>query len=118
MQRTTPAQVADFKGRSKCPLCGKYGHFMSEHSPDGRLNPGVSCNATPIFGYNKIHAPQKKNVTFNMPNIMHEFGIFHEDFYGPILDESASYSDMGINELKVLLPILLLYWTGNFGGIP
>lgn len=90
--RMTPAQIAQYKGKSKCHLCHKYGHFRSNHEDDGTLKPGTWCSETPVPGDDTTKF--RKTITFNMTKLVDDES-FDECFVGPLLDDSALYSGMG-----------------------
>lgn len=68
----SPAEVADFKSKSSCKACNRFGHRPSEQQADGSLPASVPC--TDRASSEKHYAQyepeaidqQKKTLLFNM----------------------------------------------------
>ena len=52
--KLTPAQLKNLKLRSKCRQCHQYGHWSTDHNPDGTLKAGTPSS-------NSIQANSKEN---------------------------------------------------------
>jgi len=122
----TPGQLADLRARSQCRKCHKWGHWAGAHNPDGSLKPGIPCNDGPIGAPAEDHASkpkegsQRKHLSFNMarcPMQPNEF-VIRKDFVGPLLDNAAPYSGMGLDEFRLLQPFLLPDWHGKLEPLP
>lgn len=120
-RKLTPEQLADLKRKSKCRQCEKYGHWKSDHFPDGQLKPAVKSTDTAPDTDNVSQGRPKNTVTFNMVQVngscSHETS-FDFNIIGPLLDDGAPYSGMGLREFTVLQPILLPNWKGTMHAVP
>lgn len=115
-KRLTPDQLADLKSRSKCCLCQKWGHCQSYHNPDGSIQPGNrttdTASASSFKTQNTSNSFPKKTVTFNMVHCTYDNDTeINADLSGPLLDDGAPYSGLGLYKFRVLQPILLPGWS-------
>ena len=65
--------------------------------------------------------PQKfdeKSVTFHTANLDSSKDSNDEKLIGPLFDETAPYSGIGLHELKLLPPYLNINWNGNIEPLP
>ena len=62
----------------------------------------------------------KKTVTFHLPKLSPDtaFATSFSEIVGPLLDSAAPYSGMGLDEFKMLQPIICSNWTQSFDPIP
>lgn len=93
----TPAQLNDLKDKSQCHKCGKYGHWHSDHNQDGSLKLGARSSPAPIQN-DSGSTSSKKTVTFGMVKMVSDDHDIDTDFFGPLLDDGAPYSGMGLFE--------------------
>eukprot|EP00171_Calliarthron_tuberculosum_P001315 IDg1315t1 len=116
-RRRTPAEIAEIKSKSTCRKCGQIGHWHSDHNPDGTLNPSVK--SSPPTSSN-ASGSNKKSITFNMANISSNScsDSIPADFVGPLLDDGAPYSGIGLSEFRLLQKVLIPDWKGKFDSIP
>ncbi len=56
-------------------------------------------------------------MTFNMANLPSD-GTFPADFIGPLLDDGAPYSGIGLDEFIMIQPLVLPAWSGTFDPLP
>ena len=123
-QKLTPSQLADLKSKSTCRKCRQKGHWATDLDKCA-LAPSRSGLATegnanhPDSGSNppKQQKAKQKTVTFNMAQVCtkdDESSITP----GPLVDDAAPYSGMGIVELRALAPYLLPKWNGSFDPLP
>ena len=123
-QKLTPSQLADLKSKSTCRKCRQKGHWATDldKCPLARSRSGLSTETNanhPDSGSNPPRQQQakQKTVTFNMAQVCSNSG----DGYitpGPLVDDAAPYSGMGIVELRALAPYLLPDWNGSFDPLP
>ena len=64
------------------------------------------------------YAPQNKSLTFSMAKITDNSEFFFNHFIGPLLDDGAPYSGLGMHELKILSPYLHKNWHGEQDPLP
>lgn len=114
-KRLTPVQLADLKSKSQCHDCKQYGHWRSDHNEDGTLKPGVISTSQP--GGNK-KGILKKSVTFNMVQLSNGHPDIEFNSVGPLLDDGAPYSGIGMSELQLLSQLLLPLWNGTLDPVP
>lgn len=116
-QKLTPEQLADLKSKSTCRKCGVLGHWESDHNPDGSLNRPMrpSTNKNESSSNCKASKEPKKTVTFHMVNI--PSAIF-DNPVGPLLDDGAPYSGMGLAEFKLIQPFVVPDWNGSLDPLP
>lgn len=100
--------------RMPCHSCGKFGHWKSSHKEDGTLPDSVkSFDSAEEFcaslGQSSSNRPEddKKNgdnskntVSFNMARLSQN-SVTLDDAVGPLVDDGAEYSALGIVELKL-----------------
>ncbi len=60
----------------------------------------------------------KKSVTFNMAKLVAGSSEIGGEFTGPLLDDGALYSGIGISELKRLSSYLRTQWSGKLYPLP
>jgi len=124
-RKMTPAELQARKNTSKCKKCNKFGHWYKDHSPDGSLKPGVKSYDTPQIGTNpagstgnqKSTPNSNGKVSFNMVNLSQKSFELHNPI-GPLLDDGAPYSGIGLEEFKLLQSIVYPSWNGKFDGLP
>ena len=121
----TPQQIAEMKRTSRCKTCGQWGHWHSDHFPDGTLRPGAISNrnspsysSTEPRNFPPRPGPQKKTMTFNMVKITNNGNLSTSHFIGPLLDDGAPYSGLGIHELTILSPFLHTNWNQKLDPLP
>ena len=121
----TPQQIAELKKVSRCKTCGKWGHWHSYHHPNGTLKYGAKSYRTPPANHIKESrnkpsrcVPQKKSMTFNIVNMTDDSKLSPSHFIGPLLDEGAPCSGLGIHELKMLSPYLRTTWHEQLDPLP
>eukprot|EP00171_Calliarthron_tuberculosum_P022021 IDg22021t1 len=115
--RLSPEKLAELKLRSKCNLCSEFGHWSTDHNPDGSLKPGVVSRSKP----SQKQANSKKAISFNMVNLSSKESQNVDEkrgCLGPLLDDGAPYSGIGINEFKLIQPFVLPNWSGKLDAIP
>lgn len=120
-RKLTAEQLPDLKRKSKCRQCEKYGHWKSDHLPNGQLKPGVKSTDTAPDTDNVSQGRPKKTVTFNMVQVngscSHETS-FDFNSIGPLLDDGAPYRGMGLREFTVWQRNLLPHWKGTMDAAP
>jgi len=82
------------------------------------LRVGVLC-IDALASSNKSDAP-KKSLKFNMARlscVAMECSL-SEHFVGPLLDNAAPYSELGIEEFKLLQPLICPEWKVSFDPLP
>ena len=136
-KRLSPEQLADLKLKSKCRLCQKFGHWVSDHNKDGSLKHNVPSNEKPV---KQLHqSPDSSDtvqtLTFNMATVVDKSGTLHsqmthvkdtdlsfEDLItkglGPLVDDAAPYSAIGIDELKFVANLVFRDWSGYIDQKP
>ena len=121
-RKRTPEQLVKLKAKSQCKTCGNWGHWHSDHNKDGSLKSGVkSSKERPEKpeGQPSDAGTSKKSATFHMAKVFPESSALGScDFTGPLLDDGAPYSGIGISELKFLFPFLRNKWNGKFNPLP
>ena len=72
IETSTPQQIAELK-KSRSKTCGLWGHWHSDHTPDGTLKPGVKASKNPRSQpfnesgkFSSKPHPYKKRMTFTM----------------------------------------------------
>jgi len=126
-RRMTPAELQARKNTTKCRRanCGKYGHWYKDHYPNGSLKPGVKSYDTPqngtngsvCYGNQRGTSSSNGKVSFNMVNLRQKSLELHNPI-GPLLDDGAPYSGIGLDEFKLLQSIVYPSWNGKFDGLP
>ena len=66
-----PVQLKDLKLRSKCRQCQQFGHWGSDHNPDGTLKAGTPSASSPI---DKKSGSNSKTNNHNANNDTLHFG--------------------------------------------
>ena len=121
-QRLNPEKLADLKSKSMCRICKKKGHWASIRSRTGR-----SADAKQSFGNRGSDAAETKTsevsandrkgtLHFNMVSLSSSRNSL--EVPGPLVDDAAPYSGLGIVELQDLHPQLLPEWDGTLEDIP
>lgn len=135
----TRDEVRNAKATQGCRRCGRFGHWMSDHSPDGSLPSNAPSSATPL-DQARIHLPERKpwnianvrpplptagSVRFNMASISSISSSQSLDrdetsgiVVGPLLDNDAPYSAIRLRELYRLSPQTLASWLGELEPVP
>lgn len=116
----TPEQLADVKSRSTSYQWQEKGHWKSDHNKDGSLKPSVKSVQSNPRSTNVSKSPgsaQKNTVTFHMVQFTNNYD-FAYDFFGPLLDDGAPYSGMGLSEFLLLQPMLIPNWDGSILPVP
>ena len=120
-QRLNPEQLADLKSKSICRICKKKGHWASDQEPCR------SADAKQIFGNRNSDAAETKIsggsandrkgiLHFNMVSLSSSRNSI--EVPGPLVDDAAPYSGLGIVELQALHPQLIPEWDGTLEDIP
>ena len=112
----TPEEMAKIKGKSKCFICKKFGHWKSDHNEDGTLKPGFKALDNPVTG----EGSKNGVLTFNMAllgSVKSSTGTV-DGIFGPLLDDGAPYSGIGSTELKLISNFVCPEWTGELDPIP
>jgi len=114
------SQLADLKNKSTCHKCKKMGHWKSDHNRDGSLKPGVKSFDQPSSDTRIESSRSNRTVTFNMCHITNHQELFdiEDNFVGPLLDDGAPYSGIGMSELQVLAHIVLPDWNNKLDPLP
>ena len=120
-KKLNPAELADLKTKTECRICHKHGHWACDHHADGTVKPGAVVIDTEANRNNQDeNPPRRRNLTFNMASLDH--GVpnskIPHDFIGPLVDDGAPYSGMGMHEFTLLKPVLLAEWNGQLDPIP
>ena len=109
-KKLTPSELANVKLKIKCRFtgCGKFGNWVSDHNTDGTLKPGVVSND---YGPANDNEEKKCVLTFSMVHLQNKgFDTPASTTCGPVLDDAAPYSALGLSELKFLQPVILPRW--------
>lgn len=106
----TKEQLADLKSKSKCHKCHKKGHWANyPECPENKSSAPTSHNSSSID-------PQK-TVSFHTAQLSGHDECSMQCI-GPLLDDGAPYSGMGIEEFKLIQPHVLPNWNGMFEPLP
>jgi len=125
-RRLTPAQLQEKKNKSMCHRegCGKYGHWLNDHKPDGSLKPGVKSYDCPQgvstpneSGSQRQSTNLAKKVSFNMVHLSNDSNLIGSPI-GPLLDDGAPYSGIGEEEFNMIQKYVCPEWTGGYGMLP
>lgn len=113
----SPEQLSDLKSRSTCHKCEQKGHWHSDHNPDGSLKPGIKTIPDKTIPLDNSTTAPKKSITFNMVQLTKNFKL-ETNSIGPLLDDGAPYSGMGLDEFNLLQPIIYPTWDGELLPLP
>lgn len=142
-RKMTREQVFEMKCKPKCKRCGKYGHWYNDYESDGTLKPNTMSSDQPITNTNIASPTSDKSestpavndtVRFNMAKLSSSSNIIAStvdinknqinvnnnscSIVGPMLDDGAPYSAIGIEELRSLYLSILPNWNGSLESIP
>lgn len=120
-QRYTPAQIDYMKRRSKCNRkgCGLWGHWYKDHNPDGSLKPGAKSYDRPPdhITDEKPNNSKKNGMKFHTVTLTSETLKLNNPI-GPLLDDGAPYSGLGMEELKLIQKYVWPKWNGQLDPLP
>lgn len=118
--RWTPEEMQSMKNRSKCrrPDCGKYGHWCKDHVADGSLKSGANSSDSPIFGEETVKRVSGRNHLLLILSSLDRLLLVSIIQIGPLLDDGAPYSGIGLVEFKLIQSILLPHWKGRYDYLP
>lgn len=100
--------------RFPCHVCGNYGHWKRDHNKDGSLKQGVRNIKSEDIGKQQSNindaqktggaSSSKKTVTFSNMILLNSAQIKNmaDMRLGPLVDDGATYSAIGIVELNIL----------------
>lgn len=98
---------AELRKQSKYREGGKYGNWRTGNRRDGILKAGFKFYDALVGS-----SDEKENVlSFNMASL--GTASFEADFDGPLLDDSATYSGIGMHELNLIKNIACPEWNGT-----
>ena len=142
-RRMTRDQVLEMKGKTKCAKCGKYGHWHADHEDNGTLKANARSSDEPITNMtnnfetpakNGYTPPPKQPVRFNMAKLSSSTNIIAStisindqitkgnnnniSMIGPMLDDGAPYSAIGMDELRSIYLTIMPDWDGSLDCIP
>ena len=125
-KRLSPEELADLKRKSRCNACHKFGHWSSEHNADGSLPATVRSTDKPSYSNSTgDQSAQQKTMTFNMVHVSQvpvgsssKSNLITNVTIGPLLDDGAPYSAIGLHELKIISMDLLPNWSGDLDIVP
>lgn len=113
--------IAELKKKTKCKECKKKGHWAGD----------PECELTKKNDQNQAHPPQNANGNANgnaqangngKPKALHfhmaNFSDQIEEAPGPMVDDGAPYSGIGIQELANLFESINCEWNGKLNPIP
>ena len=118
-KRLTPAELVELKARCQCRLCKKYGHWVEDHFPDGKLKPGTASTDEPVDKRKQTHQPTDGTLTFmaKLSRTALDNDLF-AGHHGPLLDDGAPFSGIGFTEFKMLQSRILPDWSGTLDALP
>ena len=119
--RLSPDQLRDLKGKSQCRQCHKYGHWQGDHNDDGSIKNGLRSTDVPAGSERDVKDDRhpRQHFTFGMVQMTPvTVSEINERYVGPLLDDGAPYSGIGLHEFTVLQPMLLPKWNGKCDAIP
>lgn len=123
-QHKTPEQIAELRKVKPCHYCKKqgltkYGHWSADHNENGTVKPGAISSDTPIGNSTNCDGDQgngggkkKSKVAIGFTSTLLDdktlkCNIASPDCSdlkcGPLVDDGAPYSAIGINELQFLV---------------
>lgn len=125
----TPEELAELKKRTKCNDCGKKGHWKGDpqcenkESDDNRASQDHgTTSAGSSSGIVKTNTKGKANktgtVSFHMVKLKPESDGYIEDRLGPLVDDGAPYSGMGLQEFYELQRVIMPSFHGVFDPLP
>lgn len=120
-----PTKHADLKKLRKCRQCQRYGHWRSDHKPDGCLTADALATETTSPPSSDRHRPisisccklPKKTLTFNMFNTCSKTTV-DDTFLGSFINDGAPYSGLGYDAFSPLQPIISPNWSGDLLAVP
>ena len=107
-----------------CNRCGKYGHWLRDHNNDGSLPPAVKSvdnGSSAQTVQNSNNQNSNRTLSFNMALLTgSSASTINNTLYqhGPLVDDGAPYSAIGLVELKVLASQLRLSQPIKLEKIP
>ena len=115
-----PRQIAELKKNSRSKRCELWGHWRSDHTSDGTMKSEVKASKNPVTQpykeWNNVNSKpntHKKTMTFNIAMLNGTCSFSSSHFTGPLLDDGAPYSGLGLLELEMLSPYLRSNWNGK-----
>lgn len=118
-RRLSPEEFLALKMRTKCHKCDMYGHWANDHKPDGSLKAGMKSNPKPEGTGSSGESPARRGATFNMVHLVPEnVHVPFDNPVGPLLDDGAPYSGIGIEEFNMIQPVVIPGWKGVFDALP
>ena len=108
----TPEELAELKKRTKCDACGKTGHWKGDSDCD-KISDSSQAPKNTTFGKKKTGT-----VSFHMANLKPFSASSVEDQLGPLVDDGAPYSSMGIYEFRELQRVTMPTFNGAFDPLP
>ena len=101
--RPTKAQYEALMMKHPCNICGKYGHWKRSHRSDGSLPDNVKAVEKDGNSATNGYESKKKSISFNMAKLVgSSSGTVSSQELGPLVDDGAPYSAIGVVELKLL----------------
>lgn len=121
----SPPEFADLKSKSTFHKCGRKGLWASDKDKClGNDNGMTSPTAKPSFSStgSSSSGGQRKvgTVTFHMPKLLENKSYITntKSAPGPLVDDGAPYSGLGLVELRTFARNLLPQWKGELDPLP
>ena len=115
-RRLTPEQLADLKSKSRCNRCHQLVHWASDHNKCALATEAAKEDNHPTKQFPKTgkkpNVSASRTVQFHMATIDDDQSCL--DVPGPLVDDAAPYSAMGIADFKALSKYILPSWNGNW----
>lgn len=136
-------RLQNMRNTMPCRFCGNYGHWWDAHQDDGSLPSHIPSSDVPIEKHedksqNQHHqsnsADTKSSITFNMAHIksfkkcaaieerecqeISAHAPSRSDNIGPMVDNGAPYSAIGILDLLLLSSNILPSFEGSLDPVP
>ncbi|CAN8074687.1 unnamed protein product [Agarophyton chilense] len=86
-------------------------HWASDHNEDGPLK------TTSYSAKDYERSEKNKTITFYIDHVTGSDDLFLNSF-GPVLDDAAPCSGIGLEEFKMVQLFLLPRWFGTFDALP
>ena len=121
-KKRAPEQIAKLKAQSQCKICNNRENWHTDYNKDGTIKPGInSLKERPekSLGFSSQNITRKKAVTCHLAKLSSNKAETSDlEFRGPLLDDGALHSGIGIDELKIMSPYLRKNRNGNIEPLP